>query len=261
MRRAFTLIELLVVISIIALLIAILLPALGAARSSARQTQCLSNIRGFGQSVAAHIADNKGAPIPIFNDDKHWTAVAEVYQSGTDAAFVCPEAAIEDEGASRSYGRSANNRIGGRNDAWRFEADVFARVNAGQILGSYQINVWTQDWTEVIDAGLAVFGLDRDKAWERKLGDGPASGIPLLGEGIWHNSAPADTDASPAAEPDGAPTSSMMGRYLVYRHSNRGINLVYADGSAGLIDLREMWTLDWHRDFSHREDVTIPYSP
>lgn len=58
-RRAFTLIELLVVISIIALLIAILLPALGAARDSARTAQCLSNQKQFATGAYAYAADNK----------------------------------------------------------------------------------------------------------------------------------------------------------------------------------------------------------
>ena len=58
-RRAFTLIELLVVISIIALLIAILLPALGAARESARTSQCLSNNRQVATASFAHAADLK----------------------------------------------------------------------------------------------------------------------------------------------------------------------------------------------------------
>ena len=58
-RAAFTLIELLVVISIIALLIGILLPALGAARETARGTVCQSNMRNLTLSFVSYSVDNK----------------------------------------------------------------------------------------------------------------------------------------------------------------------------------------------------------
>ncbi|MBL8047179.1 MAG: prepilin-type N-terminal cleavage/methylation domain-containing protein [Chthonomonas sp.] len=61
MRRAFTLIELLVVIAIIAVLAAIIFPVLAGAKSVAKATQCLSNLKqlGFGWQMYLNDADDR----------------------------------------------------------------------------------------------------------------------------------------------------------------------------------------------------------
>ncbi|MCB1246648.1 MAG: type II secretion system protein [Acidimicrobiia bacterium] len=58
MKRAFSLIELLVVIAVIALLIGILLPALGAARSTARQAVCLSRQKQVSTAINMYANSN-----------------------------------------------------------------------------------------------------------------------------------------------------------------------------------------------------------
>jgi prepilin-type N-terminal cleavage/methylation domain-containing protein len=72
-RGAFTLVELLVVIGIIALLIAILLPSLARARESAKNAQCLSNLRQLGMVYQFYANDYKDQ-IPIgYEGGSPWT--------------------------------------------------------------------------------------------------------------------------------------------------------------------------------------------
>ena len=61
-RQGFTLVELLVVIAIIGILVALLLPAIQAARESARRTQCKNNVRQLSLAVLNYESANKHLP-------------------------------------------------------------------------------------------------------------------------------------------------------------------------------------------------------
>ena len=110
--RGFTLIELLVVISIIALLIGILLPALGAARATARNASCLSRNRQLAISMSTYAVDHKSNFAANTNSGDAWYNLdtigyylpqEEITTSTTPTVggtiFPCPN----DENAARTY--------------------------------------------------------------------------------------------------------------------------------------------------------------
>lgn len=102
-RSGFTLIELLVVISIIALLAALLIPAVFAARESARSSQCKSNLRQFGLSMHSFAStDPAGRYCTGAYDFRRdgcpdtWGWVADMVNSGAGLPqkMLCPSSTL-----------------------------------------------------------------------------------------------------------------------------------------------------------------------
>jgi prepilin-type N-terminal cleavage/methylation domain-containing protein/prepilin-type processing-associated H-X9-DG protein len=125
----FTLIELLVVIAIIAVLAALLLPALTAAKSRAKTTQCVNNMKQVQLAAIVYLDDYNQRMIPLWvqqgagvspdsryviqsSDKLWWTDILRLdAYAKANALFSCPELTQPATGASGDSA-STNNALG-----------------------------------------------------------------------------------------------------------------------------------------------------
>ena len=126
MRRAFTLIELLVVVSVIAVLLGILLPTLRSARETARNTQCLSNLRQIVLISRSYADENRGFGPGIgrpYRELPNWSVVIQqaTGRAGSTGAellainsvLVCPTTrTILGGEVTRTYGANGTGHAG-----------------------------------------------------------------------------------------------------------------------------------------------------
>ena len=254
-RNAFTLIELLVVISIIALLIAILLPALGAARATARSSTCLTVTRQHAIGWSANMTDSNSRLWAYDLSRIHLDRLAD-YLTGIEGDLRCPEADQADP--SNGAGGTATT------------AYIWTTGLGNTYTTSYGFNGFLYDISTLHpDAGPGAEGGSgwgttsnvKDDWWGSNVASViDATTCPIFTDMNWADSWPDDNDVPP---PNGlgltyGNNGSLMERLAFERHQGTVINTSFVDGHGEAVAVADLWQQKWHQNFEV-SDVTIPW--
>jgi prepilin-type N-terminal cleavage/methylation domain-containing protein/prepilin-type processing-associated H-X9-DG protein len=216
-NHAFTLVELLVVVAIIALLMSITVAAVTKVKKQTKDTLCLARLRHWGLIFKLYCDENDGKFVP----NSHFTDNARLMELAVyEKMRYCPLA----------------TRTMGKGDS------PFAITNIAD--SSYTLNLWINNHGSGGRAKeLCWLSSNVRAAWK----------IPMFMDSSYND----ECDVTPHYEdqpPDydgqlAVHNYNEMRRVCINRH-NEGINCAFLDFSARRVAIKELWQLEWHRDWN-----------
>jgi len=272
-KKAFTLIELLVVIAIIALLLSILMPALTKVKKQAQAAVCLANIKQWGSIFTMYAQDNNESFVQIIgrpedpdsklsSEDAYWCAATLPYYQNADLRF-CPSAKrdkdIPEEGTSDALGQGYGKT---------FE-------NWGKFLEAPNPFIWWDDFPEgsyglsewCANPRVDMWGAPKELTWGKFTNVDRAGEVPLFMDCKMVDTYPGYPGSNGMEPPPYADQDIDDGSHFwdyrdfgyqmicMDRHSG-GINVVFVDGSARKVKLKELWALKWHKNYNTANEYT-----
>ena len=242
--HGFTLIELLVVIAIIAILASMLLPALAKAKQKAHSTSCISNVRQWAIIWHLYTSENNDKfpnGLSVGWSRGEWLNALQGHWKEKTQLLKCPSATQRRKGADGKL-----LEYGGINTAYIMGQGQYASNE----VGSYALNNW------LYSAPSAIQGRAKELHWGALNASSDPSNIPMQADGMWRGGGPwygDRTTYAPSNRPGEYSDSSNfdayeMQHFALPRHG-KGSNILFMDGSARGVRVRNLWGLKWHREW------------
>ncbi|NQV35654.1 MAG: type II secretion system protein [Phycisphaeraceae bacterium] len=256
-NKGFTLIELLVVIAIIAVLMGILMPALSKVRKQARGAACLSQIKQWSLMWDMYFNQNEGRMpdvekgVGIAGGGWHRGFWVSVLRQGWDKRpelLSCPSAKKTNPDGSSHGGAQ-----------WTYHMPQYLDVEGG-LDASYAMNLWA------CSIGRNITSLQnrpRKYHWMNVKNVKQAGEVPLFLDAMWRGGGPhwdntnAITPPNENGEWQGA--GHEMKHFAMDRHGG-GVNVLFMDSSARKVAVKDLWGLNWHKDYPQARAKTMSAS-